>query len=339
MSGGHHHGHGHNHHGGAAHGAHQIERGTLTQRAAIASVTMALFLAALKIWATASTGSVAMLGSLADTVLDLIASLITLVGVRYAAMPADAEHRFGHGKAEALSALAQVGLITVSAIGIGWRAIDRLGSGARTEGLELGITVSVIAMAATLGLLAYQRYVIARTRSVAIGADHVHYQTDLLLNVAVIAALLLDQWLGWRAADPLFGIAIALWLLWGAWRATGAALDQLLDREWPAEKKARFVEITARHPDLRTLHDLRTRSSGTHDFVQCHVALDASLSVGDAHDIIERVEDDLHAAFPGLEVFIHIDPVGRIDHPDNAMVEADLFAGIDRPDGAMRPST
>ncbi len=332
MSGGHH------HHGGAAHGAHQIERGTLTQRAAIASVTMALFLAALKIWATVQTGSVAMLGSLADTALDLIASLVTLVGVRYAAMPADEDHRFGHGKAEALAALVQVGLIIVSAVGIAWRAIDRLGSGARTEGLELGITVSLIAMAATFALLAYQRHVIARTRSVAIGADHVHYQTDLLLNGAVIAALALDQLLGWRAADPLFGIVIAGWLLWGAWRAARHALDQLLDREWPADKRARFVEIAARHPELRTLHDLRTRSSGTHDFVQCHVALDATLTVAQAHVIIERVEHDLRANFLGLEVFIHIDPVGRIDEPGNTMIESDLFAGIDRASLAQEPS-
>lgn len=319
------------HHGGAAHGAHQIERGKLTQRAAIASVTMALFLAGLKIWATASTGSVAMLGSLADTALDLIASLITLVGVRYAALPADEDHRFGHGKAEALSAMAQVVLIAVSAIGIGWRAIERLGSGARTEGLELGVAVSVIAMVATVGLLAYQRYVIARTQSVAIGADHVHYQSDLLLNGAVIIALLLDQLLGWHAADPLFGMAIALWLLRGAWRAAGDAIDQLLDREWPADKRARFIEIAAQHSELRTLHDLRTRSSGTHDFVQCHVALDAGLTVAEAHDIIERVEDDLRGAFPGLEIFIHIDPVGRVDEPGNAMVETDLFADVTRP--------
>lgn len=322
---------GHQHKGGVAHGTHQIERGRLTQRAAIASVSMALFLAALKVWATASTGSIAMLGSLADTTLDLVASLITLLGVRYAAQPADEEHRFGHGKAEALSAMAQVALITVSALGIGWRAIERLGSGARTEGLELGVVVSVIAMAATIGLLAYQRYVIARTQSVAIGADHVHYQSDLLLNGAVIVALVLDQALGWRAADPLFGIGIALWLLWGAWRAAQDAVDQLLDREWPAEKKERFIAIAAQHPELRTLHDLRTRSSGTHDFVQCHVALDAGLTVAAAHDIIERVEDDLREAFPGLEIFIHIDPVGRVDEPGNALVETDLFAGLDRP--------
>ncbi len=316
---------GHQHRAGERH-AHHHAHGTLTQRAALASVGMALFLAGLKIWATAQTGSVAMLGSLADTGLDLIASFVTLLGVRYAAQPADEEYRFGHGKAEALAALVQVGLIVVSALGIGWRAIDRLGRGVHTEGLELGVSVSLIAMGATVALLLYQRYVIQRTGSVAIGADHVHYQSDLLLNLAVIAALLLDQLLGWRSADPIFGIAIAAWLLWGAYRAVLGALDQLLDREWPAEKRAQFIAIAARHPELRSLHDLRTRSSGAHDFMQCHIALDAALTVAEAHRIIDRLEDDLHAAFPGSEVFIHIDPVGQVDHPDQPMIEQDLLA-------------
>jgi Co/Zn/Cd efflux system component len=188
MSGAHHH-HGHGHQHGHSHGV--ADRGTLTQRAALASISMALFLVAMKTYATWDTGSVAMLGSLADTTLDLIASLITLFGVRWAAMPADEEHRYGHGKAEALAALIQVILITVSAMGIIWRATDRLMSGRPTEGMELGIGVSVIAMIATFALLAYQRYVIKRTGSVAIMTDHVHYQTDVLLNVSVIAALLL----------------------------------------------------------------------------------------------------------------------------------------------------
>jgi ferrous-iron efflux pump FieF len=308
-----------------------MARGSLTQRAAFASVTMALFLAGLKIWATAQTGSVAMLGSLADTALDLIASLITLLGVRYAALPADEEHRFGHGKAEALAAMAQVGLITVSAIGIGWRAIDRWGSGARTEGLELGVTVSLIAMATTFALLAYQRHVIRKTGSVAIGADHLHYQTDLLLNIAVICALVLDQLLGWRFADPLFGLIIAAWLLWGAWRAAQAAMDQLLDREWPREKRDRFIAIAARYPELQSLHDLRTRSSGTHDFVQCHVAIDGAMSVAAAHAIVERIEAAMRAEWPGLEIFVHIDPVGTIDQPDNQMVERNLLTEQDYP--------
>src|SRR5688572_1677760 len=177
------HAHAHHH----PHRAHGAERNELTRKAAMASIGMALFLVMLKIWASIETGSVAMLGSLADTALDLVASLVTFFGVRWAAMPADAEHRFGHGKAEAIAALIQVILISLSAFGIAWRAIDRIGSGARTEGLELGIGVSVVAIAATIALLAYQRYVVRRTGSVAIHTDHVHYQSDLLLNLAVIA--------------------------------------------------------------------------------------------------------------------------------------------------------
>ena len=184
-----------------AHPAHEAH-GSLTTRAALASVTVALFLLVLKGYAAWATGSVAMLGSLADTGLDLLASLITLYGVHVAAAPADREHRFGHGKAEALAALAQVGIIAFSALGIGWRAVDRLLGGEETANAEYGIGVSIVAILATLGLLAYQRRVIARTGSVAIETDHVHYQSDLLLNLAVIAALVLDQYLGVHRRRP-----------------------------------------------------------------------------------------------------------------------------------------
>ena len=298
------------HHPGRAHG---IERGELTRKAAIASVSMALFLVALKVWASIETGSVAMLGSLADTALDLIASLVTFFGVRWAAMPADAEHRFGHGKAEALAALIQVILITISALAIGWRSIDRFNSGARTEGLELGVGVSVVAMAATFALLAYQRYVIRRTGSVAIHTDHVHYQSDLLLNLAVIAALVLDQMLGWTLADPVFGLAIALWLLYGAWSAASQSVDQLMDREWPEEEREAFLAAACDYPELAGLHDLRTRHSGTHRFVQFHVWVPGDWTVADAHERMDKVEEALQARFPATEIIIHLDPEGHRD--------------------------
>ncbi|NJM51172.1 MAG: cation diffusion facilitator family transporter [Sphingomonadales bacterium] len=285
----------------------------MTTRAAIASVSTALFLLILKTYAAAQTGSVAMLGSLADTGLDLVASLVTLFAVRYAMQPADNEHRFGHGKAEALSALFQVMLIAASALAIGWRAIERLRGGAQTTDAEYGIGVSLIAIAVTLALLAYQRVVIKRTGSVAIHADHVHYQTDLLLNLAVIAAITLDTILAVKGADAIFGIAIALWLLYGAWRAASSAIDHLMDREWPVEKRQKFIEIAMAHPQLKGIHDLRTRSSGSDDFCQFHVWVDPNMTVLEAHRVMDEVEAKLMAEFPGVEVLIHPDPEGHKD--------------------------
>ena len=274
---------------------------------------MALFLLALKLFAAAETGSVALLGSLADTGFDVLASLLTLFSVRYAARPADDNHRFGHGKAEALSALIQVVLIIVSAILIGWRAILRLGSGETTAHPEYGIGVSIIAIVATLALLAYQRQIVRKTGSVAIHADHVHYQSDLLLNIAVIVAILCETVLLIRGADPVFGIGIALWLLWGAFRAAQMALDQLLDREWPEEKRKQFIEVAMRHPQLRGIHDMRTRSSGVHDFCQFHVWVDPDMTILQAHRIMDEVEEALMQEFPGVEVLIHPDPEGHKD--------------------------
>jgi ferrous-iron efflux pump FieF len=285
----------------------------LNRSAAFASITVALLLVGLKAWAAWSTGSTAMLGSLADTVLDLIASVATLAGVWVAAQPADKHHRFGHGKAEALAALFQIVLISISALTLAFRAIEQFFAGARTEAAGDGILVSVIAMVATLGLLAWQRHVIRKTNSLAISTDHVHYQSDLLLNLAVIGALALDQYAGISGSDPLFGLAIALWLGWGAWRASQEAITQLMDREWPEDKRKRFIQVMARHPELRGVHDLRTRTSGNQDFVQFHVWVDPDMTIQQAHRVMDEIEIKLLAEFPGVEILIHPDPEGHVD--------------------------
>lgn len=290
-----------------------LESGALNRSAAYASIAVALLLLGLKAWAAWSTGSTAMLGSLADTTLDLVASLATLAGVWVAAQPDDHEHRFGHGKAEALAAMFQVVLISISAISLAFHAVQQLFAGARTEAAGEGIAVSAIAMAATVGLLLWQRHVIARTKSLAIATDHVHYQSDLLLNLAVIAALVCDQFLGIGGADPVFGLAIAAWLGWGAWGASQQAIDHLMDREWPQEKKDRFLAVLARHPELRGVHDLRTRTSGNRDFVQFHVWVDGGMTVAAAHQVMDEIEDKLLAEFPGIEILIHPDPEGHVD--------------------------
>lgn len=295
----------------------------LAIRAALASVAVAVFLLALKSWAAWHTGSVAMLGSLADTGLDLLASLVTLYGVKLAAEPADHDHRFGHGKAEALAALFQVALITASAVAIGVRAVRAIGADAQPQDAEFGIGVSLVAIVATGALLWYQRTVIRRTGSVAILADNVHYQSDVLLNGAVIVALALDQLIGWRWADPVFGILIALWLAWNAIRASSNAVDMLMDKEWPETQRAAFLDVAARQPGLKGIHDFRTRRAGSHDFAQFHMEVDARLTVHDAHHIVENVEAALKRAFPKVETLIHLDPEGHVD-TDNPLVEAEV---------------
>jgi ferrous-iron efflux pump FieF len=274
---------------------------------------MAIFLIGLKIWASVETSSMAMLGSLADSTLDLVASLVVLLGVRVAAQPADREHRFGHGKAEALASLVQVLIITISALFIAFESIKRILEGAQTAHAELGIGVSIVAMVATFALIAYQRHVVRRTGSVAIATDRLHYSSDLMLNGSVVIALALDQYAGLVGADAVFGLAIALWLAMGAWMSSRHALDQLMDREWPDELRERFVAAAKEYPELAGLHDLRTRTSGTHHFVQFHVWVPENWTVREAHDRMDRIEEELQQRFPATEILIHLDPEGNTD--------------------------
>jgi len=307
------------------------ERNSLTQRAAIASVSMAVILLGLKIWAALATGSVSMLGSLADTGLDIVASLMTLYSVRIAAQPADGDHRFGHGKAEALAALFQTGVITASALAIGWRGINRIGESAAPQRPELGIAVSIVAILLTLALVLYQRSIVRRTGSIAIHADHVHYSSDLLLNGAVIVALVLDGVLSVRGADPVFGVLIALWLIWHAVAVARQAIDQLMDKEWPDEKRHLFLERANAHPEIHGIHDLRTRSSGAHDFVQFHVWVDPAMTVLEAHRVMDEVEEDLMREFPGTEILIHTDPLGHSDE-ERGYIPSETVEHIERAD-------
>jgi ferrous-iron efflux pump FieF len=304
VSGVHHHSPGH---------AHGEERASLTVRAALASIAMAVFLIGLKAWAALETSSMAMLGSLADSGLDLLASLVVLAGVRIAALPADTDHRFGHGKAEALAALVQVILITLSALFIGYRSVQRLLSGAQTQDAELGIGVSLVAIAFTVALITYQRHVVRRTGSVAISTDRLHYASDLTLNASVIVALALDQYAGLAGADAVFGVLIALWLLHGAWTSSSHALDQLMDREWPEDLRQRFLAAAMEYPELAGLHDLRTRTSGTHHFAQFHVWVPGDWTISEAHERLDRIEEELQKQFPATEILIHLDPEGHTD--------------------------
>ena len=291
--------------------------GRLMRVATYASVTVASILIVVKLTGWLMTDSVAILSSLVDSILDAGASIINLLAVRHALTPADREHRFGHGKAEALAGLAQAAFIAGSAVFLLFQAGERLIDPRLPVQSEVGIAIILFSIVLTLGLVAFQMFVVRRTGSVAISADSLHYRSDLLMNIGVIAALVLTAWFGLAFIDPLFAAAIAAYILYGAVQIFRGAIDPLMDRELPDDQRARIQEIALAHPEVLSLHDLRTRSSGVQTFIQLHLVLDPDMRLIKAHEIADEVEASIMAAFPGAEVIIHQDPDG-IEEPHTA---------------------
>jgi ferrous-iron efflux pump FieF len=288
-------------------------RAQLMRRATYASVAVAAILIAAKLVAWALTDSVSVLSSLLDSLLDAAASLVNLVAVRHALVPADDEHRFGHGKAEALAGLAQSAFIAGSALLLLSEAVHRLWQPLPLENGAVGLGVMALSMALTLALVQYQKYVVRRTGSLAVGADSLHYASDFLLNGGVALSLVASMTLGIDILDPLCGLAIGAWILVGAWRIGRDSLDHLMDRELPDETRARIFEIARTHPDIRDVHDLRTRANGSSIHVQLHLELDGALTLQRAHEAADSVEAAIAAAFPGADVIAHMDPVGVVE--------------------------
>ena len=291
-------------------GATRPELQRLTRFATYASVGVASILIVAKLFAWSMTGSVAMLSTLVDSMLDGLASMVTLLAVRHAQLPADREHRFGHGKAEALAAMAQAAFVGGSAVIVVFHAATRLFQPVPVAATELGIAVMVGSIVLTLGLVLFQNHVVRRTDSVAINADSLHYKGDLLINLAVIASLIVAAFWETPYLDPLTGAAIAFYLLFGAWRILRAALDMLMDRELPDAERARIRALAMEHDAVSDLHDLRTRRSGADVFIQLHLELDGDMSLSRAHLIADQVEARIKDAFAGAEVLIHQDPAG-----------------------------
>lgn len=282
----------------------------LMRRATMAAVIVAVVLIGLKGVVFWFTGSVAMLGTLTDSLLDGAASLLNLFAVRASLAPPDEEHRFGHGKAEALAGLGQSIFIFASAGYIAFESVGRLVDPQPVENSAAGILVVVIAIGLTLGLVAYQRRVVRQTRSLAIEADSIHYRGDLLMNLSVIAALVLSGYLGLHWADAVFGLVIAGLIAWSAGKIVINAFGQLMDEEFSDEDRERIKEIARKHPQVVNLHDLRTRTSGIDSFIQFHLELDGELKLKEAHRISDEVRREIMAAFPGSDVLIHQDPAG-----------------------------
>lgn len=288
---------------------HANDEANLLRLATYASVLTALTLVLAKAWAWHDTGAVSLLASLIDSLMDGGASIVNLLAVRYALKPADANHRFGHGKAEALAALLQCMLILVSCAYLSLEAVQRFSEPRDLASIDSGIAVILFSLAATTGLLILQRYVIRKTHSTAIRADSLHYASDLAANLATLLAL----WLaasGMPLADPVLALAIALWLLLSTRHILRDALDELLDRELPDEERQVIISIAREHPDVIGVHDVRTRRSGRAQIIQLHLELNPELNLKRAHAIADEVERRLHTQLPNADIVIHQDPAG-----------------------------
>lgn len=286
----------------------------LMRGAAYAAVAVSAVLVGLKAAAYFVTGSVAMMASLADSALDLFASSINLFAINQSLTPADREHRFGHGKAEPLAGLAQGAFIAGSASFLVVESVNRIVTPRAVERAMVGLAVTIVSIAAVLALVLYQRLAVARTGSIAIRADRMHYLGDLLTNVGVALGLVLSARFGILVADPAVGLGVAAVLAASAWGVFRQSYDQLMDRELPDVERERIKSIVREHKDVRNLHDLRTRAAGICRFIQLHIELDPAISLTRAHEVSDEVEHELLAAFPDAQVIIHQDPAG-IERP------------------------
>lgn len=276
--------------------------------AAIASTSVALFLVVIKLYAWLKTDSGAMLASTTDSMLDLFASLMNVVILKFALSPADDEHKFGHGKAESLAGLVQAAFVLGSASLLLFHGFGRLITPQPTiANSEIGIWITIVAIALTLGLVIFQRFVIYKTGSVVISADALHYQSDLLLNLGVLVAIVLSNGI-WLYADGTFTILVGLFLMFGAGKIVWVSVHHLMDHELSAQELQQITDIVLSHERALGLHELRTRQAGQQRFIQFHLELDDHLSLVEAHSIGDKIEAEIVALLAPCEVFIHHDP-------------------------------
>ena len=272
------------------------------------SVGVAVLLIALKAFALGASGSVSILASLADSSLDLIASLATFYAVRWAAAPADADHRYGHGKGEAMAALVQSGLVFASAVFIGWEALQRIFDPRPVTGGTWATGVVVISILVTGLLVWLQTRSVKASGSLAVSADRAHYAADLASSLVVLIGVISGAFLAAPGLDAAAGLVVAVWLFWGAFGMLKGAGDQLLDREATDADRIALTNAVLSDPRVGGVHQLRTRMSGARLIAQMHIDLDRTLSFEASHDIVVAAEDRVKAAFPGADVLIHADP-------------------------------
>jgi ferrous-iron efflux pump FieF len=286
------------------------QRARLVKSASYASLTLAFALVVMKSWGWQATDSVSLLSSLADSVLDVLASGVTFWAVRYSLSPADEEHRFGHGKSEGIAAFLQSLIVASSGLFVCFEAFKRVMLPKSISDPQIGVSIVLVATLATVLLVAFQRYVGRRTGSVAIIADTAHYQSDVLVNIGVGVSIVLTSWGGWMLVDPLVGFVIAIFILYSAFGIGKRSLDILLDREIPGKDREKIRKLALDHPDVRGFHDMKTRFGGNHFIVQFHLELEPKITLWRCHEILDDVEVRILGNYPGCEIIIHADPLG-----------------------------
>ena len=284
----------------------------LIKLATWASVVAAISLIGVKTWGWNQTQSVSLLASLIDSTMDSAASLINFFAIRYAMAPADKEHRFGHGKAEALAGLAQALLILVSIGLLLTQTLGRLWNPLVVENTPIGISIMLVSMVLTGALVVFQWYVVKRTQSNAIKADSLHYTSDFLMNFGVIIALFLAS-IGYHGADPYFALSIGAFVVYSAWGIAQSAFHLLLDHELSDEQRHLITQLALTQPQVIGMHDLRSRQSGHMQFIQLHLELQEDMLLLEAHGVAEALELRIMAVFPYADVIIHLDPVSVAD--------------------------
>lgn len=304
------------------HGLSPAETAALTRRVTLLSVATAAVLVTLKTGVWLVSGSMALLASAADSGLDLVASLVTFFAVRYAVAPPDAEHRFGHGKAEAFASLVQAGLVFASAALIAREAVGDLLNPHPLRSEGWAVAVMIVSTALTVLLITAQTRVLRQTSSVAVSGDRAHYASDLASNVIALIGIAASAWLGVNGLDAAAAIVIAALLLWGAVGVFREAANQLMDHELPDEQRARIVELVSQDRRLTGVHQLRTRASGPYVHMQMHVDLDPDLTLEAAHEVIVAAEKRLLEVFPQADIIIHADPRGRAEPHGGAFAES-----------------
>jgi len=281
--------------------------------ASIVALVFALVLVVLKVWAWFATGSISLLTAAADGLVDVVASSVTFMGVRYALRPVDEGHRYGHGKAEAVAAFVQALLLTGVAVGLGIESGQRVVNPEPLNQTDFGIAVIVVSTLAAIGLVLMQTWVVKRTGSTAIAADRAHYATDIAVNIAVLVALLLDHLLDWPRADAIGALSISLYMLWNARGMAVAALVQLLDRELDDPERARIAAAVTAVEGVQGVHDIRTRNGGDRVFVEFHLEVAGELTVAQGHAIADDAERAVQRLFQASDVTAHVEPAGIVD--------------------------